>query len=82
MYVAVSFIGVVDKLFARIGASDNVANQQSTFQLEMTETAHILNNATPNSFVILDELGMLLYTGHVIGMGSLATVYRLVCLDC
>ena len=50
-------IGVVDKLFARVGASDNVANRQSTFHMEMSETAHILNNATPNSFVILDEIG-------------------------
>ena len=52
--------GVVDKLFARIGASDNVANRQSTFHVEMKETAHILNNATPSSFVILDEIGVVI----------------------
>lgn len=53
-----SSLGVVDKLFARVGASDNVANHQSTFHVEMSEMAHILCNATPNSFVILDEIGI------------------------
>ena len=53
-------VGVVDKVFARIGANDNVANKQSTFHMEMAETAHILNNATENSFVILDEIGVCL----------------------
>ena len=50
-------IGVVDKVFSRIGASDNLARGQSTFMVEMTETANILNNATPRSLVILDEIG-------------------------
>jgi len=50
-------IGVVDKVFTRIGASDNLARGQSTFMVEMTETANILNNATSHSLVILDEIG-------------------------
>ncbi|WP_206524248.1 DNA mismatch repair protein MutS [Lujinxingia sediminis] len=50
-------IGVVDKLFSRVGASDNLARGQSTFMVEMTETAHILNNATDRSLIILDEIG-------------------------
>ena len=54
-----AIIGVVDRLFARIGASDNVVKHLSTFHLEMTETAHILQQATLRSFVILDEIGTL-----------------------
>ncbi len=50
-------IGVVDKLFSRIGASDNLSRGQSTFMVEMTETANILHNATPKSLIILDEIG-------------------------
>lgn len=50
-------IGVVDKIFSRVGASDNLAKGQSTFMVEMTEAAHILNNATDKSLVILDEIG-------------------------
>jgi DNA mismatch repair protein MutS len=50
-------IGVVDKIFSRVGASDNLARGQSTFMVEMTEAAHILNNATEDSLVILDEIG-------------------------
>ena len=50
-------IGVVDRLFARVGATDELARGQSTFMVEMTETANILNNATPQSLVILDEIG-------------------------
>jgi DNA mismatch repair protein MutS len=50
-------IGVVDKIFSRVGASDNLARGQSTFMVEMTEAAHILGNATPRSLVILDEIG-------------------------
>ena len=50
-------IGIVDKLFSRIGASDDLARGQSTFMVEMTETANILNNATERSLVILDEIG-------------------------
>ena len=50
-------IGIVDKLFSRVGASDDLARGQSTFMVEMVETATILNQATPNSLVILDEIG-------------------------
>ncbi len=50
-------LGVVDRVFTRIGASDNLARGRSTFMVEMTETAAILNTATPNSLVLLDEVG-------------------------
>ncbi len=50
-------VGLVDKVFARIGASDDLSRGQSTFMVEMTETATILNNVTPRSLVILDEIG-------------------------
>ena len=50
-------IGIVDKLFTRIGASDNLAAGDSTFMVEMKETAYILENATSKSLIILDELG-------------------------
>lgn len=50
-------IGIVDKVFTRIGASDDLSRGQSTFMVEMTETANILNNATSRSLVILDEIG-------------------------
>jgi len=50
-------IGVCDRIFTRVGASDDIARGQSTFMVEMNETARILNNATPDSLVILDEIG-------------------------
>lgn len=50
-------MGIVDKVFSRIGASDDISRGQSTFMIEMTETANILNNATSRSLVILDEIG-------------------------
>ena len=50
-------IGVVDKIFTRVGASDNLAAGESTFLTEMIETANILNNATPKSLILLDEIG-------------------------
>lgn len=50
-------IGIVDKLFTRVGASDDLASGQSTFMLEMTEVAYILKNATAKSFIIYDEIG-------------------------
>jgi hypothetical protein len=50
-------IGVADRIFARVGASDELARGQSTFMVEMTETARILNTATRRSLVILDEIG-------------------------
>ncbi|GAB4375170.1 MAG: DNA mismatch repair protein MutS [Calditrichia bacterium] len=50
-------IGVIDRIFTRVGASDNLAFGESTFLVEMLETANILNNATPKSLIILDEIG-------------------------
>ncbi len=50
-------IGIVDKIFTRIGASDNISAGESTFMVEMQEAANILNNATPRSLILLDEIG-------------------------
>ena len=50
-------IGLVDKIFTRVGASDNISLGESTFMVEMTEAADILNNVTPHSLVLFDELG-------------------------
>ena len=50
-------IGLVDRMFSRIGSADNLFEDQSTFMVEMLETAAILKNATPKSFVIMDEVG-------------------------
>ncbi len=54
---ASAHIGVIDRLFSRVGAADDLARGRSTFMVEMVETAAILNQATPRSFVILDEIG-------------------------
>lgn len=50
-------IGIVDRVFTRVGASDDLARGRSTFMVEMQETANILNNATPRSLIVLDEIG-------------------------
>ena len=50
-------IGLVDKIFTRVGASDNISQGESTFMVEMTEAANILNNVSPKSLVLFDELG-------------------------
>lgn len=50
-------VGFIDRIFTRIGASDNLSQGESTFMVEMVETGNILNNATENSLVILDEIG-------------------------
>ena len=52
-----AFIPIIDQLFTRVGASDNLAKGESTFLVEMNETANILNNATSKSLIILDEIG-------------------------
>ena len=50
-------IGIVDKIFTRVGASDNISLGESTFMVEMLETANILNNLSKNSLILLDEIG-------------------------
>lgn len=50
-------IGIVDRVFTRVGASDDLSRGRSTFMVEMQETANILNNATPRSLIVLDEIG-------------------------
>ena len=50
-------LGLVDRIYTRVGASDNLARGRSTFMVEMIETANILNTATPRSLVLLDEVG-------------------------
>ena len=58
-------LGLVDRLFTRVGASDNLAGGESTFLVEMIEASNILNNATKNSLILLDEIGR----GHLLMMG-------------
>ena len=72
-------IGVIDQIFTRIGASDDLARKLSTFMIEMTETAKILNYATPKSLVIIDELGRGTSTsdGQSIAMASLEKLHGL-----
>ncbi len=50
-------IAIVDRIFTRIGASDNLSQGESTFMVEMTEVSHIIKNASGNSLIILDEVG-------------------------
>ncbi len=52
-----ALIGIVDRIFTRVGASDEISRGQSTFMVEMNETAYILNNATAKSLIVLDEIG-------------------------
>ena len=57
MPAASARLGVVDRVFTRVGAQDDLAGQRSTFMVEMIETANILRNATPRSLLVLDEIG-------------------------
>src|SRR6185295_14749254 len=50
-------IGVLDKIFTRVGASDNISSGESTFMVEMNETASIVNNISERSLILLDEIG-------------------------
>ncbi len=72
-------IGIIDQIFTRIGASDDLARKLSTFMIEMTETAKILNYATPKSLIIIDELGRGTSTsdGQSIAMATLEKLNQL-----
>ncbi|MGL6066838.1 MAG: DNA mismatch repair protein MutS [Cetobacterium sp.] len=68
-------IGIVDKIFTRIGASDDLVTGQSTFMLEMTEVANIVNSSTKDSFIILDEIGRGTSTFDGISIATSITEY-------
>lgn len=68
-------IGLVDKIFTRVGASDDLISGQSTFMLEMSEVANIVNNATNKSFIILDEIGRGTSTFDGISIATAITEY-------
>jgi DNA mismatch repair ATPase MutS len=71
-------IGLVDKIFSRVGSADNLYQDQSTFMVEMLETAEILKQATPRSFVIMDEVGRgtTPEDGIAVGFASLHHLYH------
>ncbi|MFX1395115.1 MAG: DNA mismatch repair protein MutS, partial [Promethearchaeota archaeon] len=74
-----AIIGIIDQIFTRIGASDDLARKLSTFMIEMTETAKILNYATPKSLIIIDELGRGTSTsdGQSIAMATLEKLHEI-----
>lgn len=74
-------IGIIDKMFTRIGAGDNIAHGQSTFMVEMLETAYIMNNATERSLLILDEIGRgtATYDGLAIAWAILENIHSNIC---
>lgn len=75
-----TLLGIVDRVFARIGASDNLVQHQSTFMSEMLETAFILAQASNKSLVVVDEVGMANYrvvcyfTSHFIQLNNVISV--------
>lgn len=75
-------IGVVDRIFCRVGAQDNLARGESTFLVEMHETAYILNNAGPRSLVIMDEVGRGTGTLDGLAIAWAAAEYLLDVLGC
>ena len=79
---ASALITPVDKIFCRVGASDNLARGESTFLVEMTETAHILRSATSSSLVIMDEVGRGTSTEDGLAIARASAEYLLEKIDC
>lgn len=77
-----ALIGPIDRIFTRIGASDDLASGKSTFMVEMSETANILNNATSNSLVLLDEIGRGTSTFDGLAIASAISQYILDKIKC